>query len=328
MNVYVWGTGRLVGKVVGIYIQLDEIEAFVDNDSSKKEYMGKSVICPQELLKRDYDAVLVINLYREEIYKQCEELGISLKKVIFLYNNCKMQDVNDNYDLAEKVLGKKYTQIIKNRYHIVRGVEANGEPELLLKSDNYSQTDYVRIECFKLAAKEILKRNIQGAVAEVGVFRGEFAQYINAAFPERKCYLFDTFGGFDKKEALQELEKKNCTDSFIEAYKQTNIGMVVQRMPYFDNVVIKQGYFPESLEGLEEKFAFVSLDMDFEDSIYEGLKYFYPRLEKGGYIFVHDYNSSLRGVENAVDRYEADEKVLLAKTPLCDANGTLVITKG
>lgn len=80
-------------------------------------------------------------------------------------------------------------------------------------------------------------------------------------------------------------------------------------------------------EGLDETFAFVSLDMDFEESIYEGLKYFYPRMSENGYIFVHDYNSSLRGVEKAVDRYEEDYKVNLRKMPLCDANGTLVVIK-
>lgn len=128
------------------------------------------------------------------------------------------------------------------------------------------------------------KRNVPGAVAEVGVFRGEFAQYINYAFPDRKCYLFDTFDGFDAKEALSELKSGNCTNAFIEAYKQTNVGAVLERMTYLENVVIKQGYFPESLDGLEERFAFVSIDVDFEDSIYEGLKYFYPRLNAGGYI--------------------------------------------
>ena len=67
--------------------------------------------------------------------------------------------------------------------------------------------------------------------------------------------------------------------------------------------------------------------MDFEASIYEGLCYFYPRLSRGGYIFLHDYNSSLYGVEHAVERYEKDHQILLPKVPLCDANGTLVIVK-
>lgn len=191
----------------------------------------------------------------------------------------------------------------------------------------YLETDYVRIKCFELAVKEIRKRNITGAVAEVGVFRGEFAQFINFAFPDKKCYLFDTFDGFNANEALNEVKNGNCTNAFIEAYKQTNIGVVLDRMRYIDNIIIKQGFFPESLEDLEEEFAFVSLDVDFEKSIYEGLKYFYPRLSTGGYIFVHDYNSSLLGVERAVDRFEKEIGISLCKMPLCDANGTLIITK-
>lgn len=42
---------------------------------------------------------------------------------------------------------------------------------------------------------------------------------------------------------------------------------------------------------------------------------------------MHDYNSSLSGVEKAVDRYENELGGRLCKMPLCDANGTLVIMK-
>ena len=183
------------------------------------------------------------------------------------------------------------------------------------------------MKCYELAVKEMRKRNVSGNVAEVGVFRGEFAQYINEAFPDKKLYLFDTFDGFNAQEALKEMDNGHATKAFVEAYKQTSIGIVLQKMKNLDKVVIKQGFFPESLDGLEDDFAFVSIDCDFEDSIYECLKYFYPRLNNGGYLFVHDYNSDLRGVENAVDRYEADNNIILCKVPLCDCNGTLVITK-
>ena len=68
--------------------------------------------------------------------------------------------------------------------------------------------------------------------------------------------------------------------------------------------------------------------MDFEDSIYEGIKFFYARLNEGGYIFIHDYNnSSLKGVRKAVQRYEQNEKVFLKKVPIADWAGTLVIVK-
>lgn len=139
-------------------------------------------------------------------------------------------------------------------------------------------------------------------------------------------YLFDTFDGFDANEALNEVKNGNCTDSFVSAYKDTNVKKVIEKMQHLEQIEIKQGYFPESLNGLEDIFKFVSIDVDFEESIYHALEYFYPRMVKGGYIFVHDYNSSLRGVEKAVDRYESRYE-FLNKMPLCDANGTLVIMK-
>lgn len=326
MRTFIWGTGRAMGAVVGRYIELDEVEAFIDNDRSKHNYMGKTVIPPEEITQHSYDAILVANQYREEIMKQCMELGINLEKVIFLYNNCILEDVNKDYEFVARVLGKKYADIVKNRYHVVRRMEGYDKP-FEYTGGGYGETDYVRMECFDLAVKEINKRKLSGNVAEVGVFRGEFAQYINSAFPDKKLYLFDTFDGFDADEALREMKNGNCSDAFVEAYKQTNVMTVLNRMKYLDNVIIKQGFFPESINGLEDVFAFVSIDVDFEQSIYEGLDYFYPRLEKGGYIFIHDYNGDLRGVEKAVDQYEKDNEIMLCKMPLCDAGGTLVVMK-
>ena len=327
MNLYVWGTGRLVGKVIGRYVPVDQIKGFIDSNKKCDEYMGRKVLLPQELLDVDYDAVLVINLYSKEIYEQCIDLGITLDKVIFTYENFELKDLNQDYDFIKSVVGEEYAQIIQNRYHIVRGVEAYDTTDIqTLVRGGYGEKDYVRIKCFELVVKEIRKRKLRGAVAEVGVFRGEFAQYINAAFPNSKLYLFDTFDGFDANEALNEVKNGNCTDSFVSAYKDTNVKKVIEKMQHLEQIEIKQGYFPESLNGLEDIFKFVSIDVDFEESIYHALEYFYPRMVKGGYIFVHDYNSSLRGVEKAVDRYESRYE-FLNKMPLCDANGTLVIMK-
>lgn len=327
MVMLVWGTGRLVGKVVGKYIESDQITAFIDNDKNKKEYMGKKVLRPEEVGQMEYDVILVANLFQKEIREQCQLLGIDLNKVIFLYNNFELKDVNEDYDFIEQVLGKEHSEIVKNRYHVVRGVEAYGDLCLKNLQGGYIDNDYVRIKCFELAVKEMRKRKVEGNVAELGVFRGEFAQYINMAFPDRKCYLFDTFEGFDANEALNEVKNGNCTNAFVKAYRQTNVATVLEKMQHIENLVIKQGLFPESLKGLEDRFAFVSIDVDFEESIYQALHYFYPRLNAGGYLFIHDYNSSLQGVEAAVERYERDMQFNLCKVPLCDANGTLVITK-
>ena len=329
MKLYVWGTGRLTGKVLGKYLDIKRVTAFVDNDERKQEWLEKPVIRPPELVKRDYDAVIVITLHSAEIYQQSRALGLDLKKMIFLYQNVALKDFNQDYQLVEQIFGRDYADIVKSRYHLVRGVETRHS--LCLKDEysrgGYFETDYVRMKCFELVVKEIRKRNIPGDVAEVGVFQGEFAQFINAAFPDRTCYLCDTFEGFQAEEAAREMQQGNATQAFVNAYKNTSEELVMEKMKHKDRVILRKGYFPETMRDIDTTFAFVSIDMDFEESIYEGLCYFYPRMARGGYIFLHDYNSSLYGVEDAVDRYEKERHMLLPKVPLCDANGTLAIVK-
>ena len=63
MKLYIWGTGRLVGKVVGRYIDIEDVEAFIDNNANKKEYMGKRVYTPDKVAKMEYDAICVANLF-------------------------------------------------------------------------------------------------------------------------------------------------------------------------------------------------------------------------------------------------------------------------
>ena len=80
------------------------------------------------------------------------------------------------------------------------------------------------------------------------------------------------------------------------------------KMSHKENVIIKKGYFPQSVIGdknLEnESFCFVSLDADLYKPILEGLKFFYPKMVKGGVIVIDDYYSQLySGVKKAVDEF-------------------------
>lgn len=125
MKLYIWGTGRLTGKVVGTYINIKDIEGFIDN-AGKGEHMGKPVYTPEEVSTMEYDAICVANLFAKEIYVQCQKIGIDLKRVIFLYNNCILKDMNEDYEFVSCILGQEYGDIVKKRYHTIRGVEAYG----------------------------------------------------------------------------------------------------------------------------------------------------------------------------------------------------------
>lgn len=75
-----------------------------------------------------------------------------------------------------------------------------------------------------------------------------------------------------------------------------------------------------------ERFVFVSLDVDLYIPTLEGLRAFYPRLSRGGYIFVHDYsNDGWRGIMKAVGEFIRESGA--CAVPLPDAQGTIVITK-
>lgn len=190
------------------------------------------------------------------------------------------------------------------------------------------EKDYVRFRTFELVADMIQQNDMleKGAVAEAGVFRGDFAKLINLKFPKQKLYLFDTFESFSE-ESTKEIERGNITQQVHDYFKDTSNDFVLSIMPNKEKCIIRKGLFPDTAKGIEEEFFFVSLDMDLEDSIFAGLEYFYPRMLQGGYIFIHEYNChNFAGVKNAIERYEKENGVC-KKIPLCDQNGTLVIVK-
>lgn len=191
--------------------------------------------------------------------------------------------------------------------------------------DLSSVADRTRVSSLELVAREIYNKQIGGSVAEVGVFQGEFSKFINLLFPDRRIYLFDTFEGFDKKDLREDTEKGLF--SLDQNFSSTNINLVLGKMPHPHMCIIKKGYFPETVGDLNDSFCFVSLDADLFNPIFEGLKYFYPRLMKGGYIFVHDYNNApYGGVREAVKKF-SEEYSDATFFPLSDWGGTLVIMK-
>jgi O-methyltransferase len=191
----------------------------------------------------------------------------------------------------------------------------------------FTKSDIVRYETLKLIAKEIHCKKVQGCVAELGVYKGDFSKRINTLFPDRKLFLFDTFAGFDERDVKTERKNYCKKDLYLKEGDFTNSSteLVLKKMKHRDKCIIKKGWFPETAKNLDEKFAFVSIDADLFDPIYSGLVYFYPRLEVGGYIFVHDYNGEIYGAKEAVIRFSAENKI--PYFPISDVAGTVVFAK-
>jgi len=184
--------------------------------------------------------------------------------------------------------------------------------------------DHIRLSTLELISFEIKKKGLRGNVAEVGVYKGKFARYINDLFPDRKLYLFDTFEGFDQRDTAEE-KAKNYS-SATQDFSDTSVISVLKQMPVRDNCIPVKGFFPESAKGIEDSFVLVSLDADLYDPIYAGLNFFFPRLVKGGYILIHDFNNdNYKGARKAVEQFCTEQS--LNFVPLPDSGGSAIISK-
>ena len=119
--------------------------------------------------------------------------------------------------------------------------------------------DYIRISNLELCAYEILHNDVAGDVAELGVFKGDFARKINEAFPEKKLYLFDTFEGFDQRDVAIETDRK--IDTPDKSFPGSNVDLVMGKMPHPQNVRIQKVISPIRQQMLKKPVSVLSHSM-------------------------------------------------------------------
>lgn len=180
--------------------------------------------------------------------------------------------------------------------------------------------DDVRFATMALAIQRLEQEHIDGAFAELGVYRGVLSSFMHRHAPHRRLYLFDTFEGFP-----QQALEKGVDD---RRFRDTSQELVARTIGDNRNVEFRKGYFPDSAAGLEEEsFALVMLDFDLYVSAMAALDFFYPRIPRGGYFFLHDFNNveSNRAISRAALEFLADKPELLLEIP--DICGTAMFRK-
>ena len=315
MGIYVWGTGCGASELIEAGLEATRITAFVDSFPMGDTFLDKPVLLPQRLPLHDCDLLIITARHADSIGNRCRELGIPEEKCLFLKNNMILTDRNTACTCAKDLLGEDLLEKLLPKHRIVptpARLAGSALPERDLSND------YVRLATLELLCRRLA--DVPGAAAELGVYRGFFARCINQLLPERKLYLFDSYEGFS--------EEANASESFQAAHANTTIEKVLAILPYPEKVIVKPGFFPESLGGLEEQFCLVSLDVDFYQTTLDGLRYFWPRLEKGGYLLLHDWGSpKLPEVAKALADIEAELGYRIPSVPLCDVGGSLVLCK-
>ena len=315
MGIYVWGTGCGASELIEAGLEEGRITAFVDSFPMGETFLGRPVLLPEQLPKEDCELLIITARHARAIGQRCRELGIPAEKCLFLKNNMVLADRNAECTRAKDHLGPELLKKLLPGKHIIPTPAQLGDAVL---PDQDLGNDYVRLATLELLCRRLGR--VPGAAAELGVYRGFFARCVNRLLPERRLYLFDSFEGF--------MEEAEATASFQEAHRNTTAEKVLAIMPHPENVTVKPGFFPGSLAGLEERFCLVSLDVDFYQTTLDGLRYFWPRLEAGGYLLLHDWGSpKLPGVARALEDYEKELGRKIPSVPLCDIGGSLVLCK-
>ena len=190
------------------------------------------------------------------------------------------------------------------------------------ESSTHNCGDLGRLYMLLLNVARVLKENIPGDIAEIGVYKGNTARILAEAVRAggRRLYLFDTFGGFDPAD-LNDSHRPSL------AFSDTSLDMV-KTFIGADSVEYIVGRFPDSLSTIEmpDRFAIVHLDCDLYQPTAAGISYFYPRLSPGGLLILHDYSSGhWRGCAQAIDEFLKDKPERPVLMP--DKSGTAIIVK-
>ena len=153
---------------------------------------------------------------------------------------------------------------------------------------------------------------------------GKLSKY----FKGRKLYLFDTFEGFTNQQVAKDVDerwKKELT-LIEENFDNPEWKHILDDFEQPEECIVKKGYFPDTAEGIEDTFCFVSLDVDIYAGTKSGLEFFWPRLANGGIIMIHDYNcNSCQGVTKAVNEFAEKRGIF----PIClsDRAGSAILLK-
>ena len=148
-----------------------------------------------------------------------------------------------------------------------------------------------------LYSEMCMASTVDGAFAEIGVYKGITSKMMRLVFPERKLHCYDTFCGIAGADASVDQHKDGEFAASLEEVK-ARVGE--------DGVEYHIGKFPESYlaEDKKPEFAFVHVDLDTYAGTKAALDYLFPNLPIGGTILFDDYHwPNCTGVEKAIQEW-------------------------
>ena len=228
----------------------------------------------------------------------------------------------------------KYTQTTQpllsynDHERLFQAIQDYGKPSI--GTDN--PPDPIRVVQMFLLLRQVRDLS-RGDYIELGTLTGMTLRIIHQFMAEGcTLYSLDTFEGFNADDLAAETAKGPYTLEVskaagkINGFWPTSVEKVRTYLNDPPNLEVIQGWFPDSYEGLEDKWwRFVHIDMDLYQPTLRALQTLWPQVVPGGIVLIHDYGQNTFAVRPAVDEF--CESMNLYPVTLPDLHGSIVLRK-
>ena len=144
--------------------------------------------------------------------------------------------------------------------------------------------------------------NPEGAIIEIGSYRGGSALHLSNSCPQRQIFVCDTFEGFGALPMDARLDRLFKREDFVD----TDLASV--QRPWANkgrDVKWVKGYFPTSASTTDiRNLSFAHIDVDLYKSTIDTLEFLNTRFIDRSIIVFDDYLRNADGVMEAIREFE------------------------
>ena len=175
-----------------------------------------------------------------------------------------------------------------------------------LRAGGWTMLGSRRARALNRLARAAERAGVQGALVDCGTFNGGSAIMMSTGAPNREVWAFDSFEGLPEASSDHDPERAGeWTGELKASEEKVREGFRRFADPARLNVV--KGWFQDTFPEAASKILSVAVlhaDSDWYDSVRLTLETFYPKVSRGGFVVIDDYND-WEGAKTATDEYRA-----------------------
>jgi hypothetical protein len=180
-----------------------------------------------------------------------------------------------------------------------------------------------RLDNLHQALDSVIAENVPGDVIETGVWRGGATIFMRGylavhGIKDRIVWVADSFRGLPAPSLAQDAEYDFRAQAYPQlAISRADVQELFERYDLMaDSVRFLEGWFKDTLATSPiDRLAILRLDGDLYESTMDALSPLYPKVSRGGWIIVDDYNI-LEPCRRAVNDYRQSHGITAPLQPI------------